>query len=204
MNGCKRGFTLIELLIVVAIIAILAAIAVPNFLEAQTRSKVSRVKADQRTLAIGLESYRVDSNGALPGFSGNYWYANRYPLIPGLTSPVAYLTSVPEDQFLKQFFYNTYTPAVAKSLDWSPAVWDNNIIKALKSGGSAPGLVGKPTGVDVGLLDIYVVAAFRDNGHENASFMIRGWGPHWQTQSYVTAYDPTNGTVSAGHIYHFQ
>ena len=57
-----RGFTLIELLIVVAIIAILAAIAVPNFLEAQTRSKVSRVKSDMRTIATGLESYQVDYN----------------------------------------------------------------------------------------------------------------------------------------------
>ena len=58
----KKGFTLIELLIVIAIIAILAAIAVPNFLEAQVRAKVSRVKADQRSLATGLEAYCVDNN----------------------------------------------------------------------------------------------------------------------------------------------
>lgn len=56
------AFTLIELLIVVAIIAILAAIAVPNFLEAQVRSKVSRAKADMRSIATGLESYAVDNN----------------------------------------------------------------------------------------------------------------------------------------------
>lgn len=58
----KKGFTLIELLIVVAIIAILAAIAVPNFLEAQVRAKVSRVKNDQRSLATGIETYYVDNN----------------------------------------------------------------------------------------------------------------------------------------------
>lgn len=58
----KNGFTLIELLIVVAIIAILAAIAVPNFLEAQTRAKVSRAQADMRTIATCIESYYVDNN----------------------------------------------------------------------------------------------------------------------------------------------
>ena len=67
----KRGFTLIELLIVVAIIAILAAIAVPNFLEAQTRSKVSRVKADQRSITTALESYVVDTNKYPPGINGS-------------------------------------------------------------------------------------------------------------------------------------
>ena len=58
----RTGFTLIELLIVVAIIAILAAIAVPNFLEAQIRSKVSRVKTDHRSIATALESYYIDNN----------------------------------------------------------------------------------------------------------------------------------------------
>jgi prepilin-type N-terminal cleavage/methylation domain-containing protein len=58
----KTGFTLIELLIVVAIIAILAAIAVPNFLEAQVRSKVSRVAADMRSMTTALASYYVDNN----------------------------------------------------------------------------------------------------------------------------------------------
>ncbi|MCC5876390.1 MAG: prepilin-type N-terminal cleavage/methylation domain-containing protein, partial [Candidatus Sumerlaeia bacterium] len=58
----RTGFTLIELLIVVAIIAILAAIAVPNFLEAQTRAKVARVNSDLRSLATAIEAYRVDNN----------------------------------------------------------------------------------------------------------------------------------------------
>ena len=91
-----RAFTLIELLIVVAIIAILAAIAVPNFLEAQTRAKISRVKSDQRAVATALEAYHVDYNKyPVPydhyGLSGAIDYVQ---YLIDLTTPVAYITSV--------------------------------------------------------------------------------------------------------------
>src|SRR6188768_3789796 len=66
----KKAFTLIELLIVVAIIAILAAIAVPNFLEAQVRAKVSRARTDMRSVATALEGYAVDNN-KYPPMLGN-------------------------------------------------------------------------------------------------------------------------------------
>ncbi|HUT22814.1 MAG TPA: prepilin-type N-terminal cleavage/methylation domain-containing protein [Sumerlaeia bacterium] len=87
------AFTLIELLIVVAIIAILAAIAVPNFLEAQTRAKISRVKSDLRAVATAIESYAVDYNNLPANEQCTYLVKHMFMI----TTPVAYITSVELD-----------------------------------------------------------------------------------------------------------
>jgi len=87
----KEGFTLIELLIVVAIIGIIAGIAIPNFLGARTKARVTRAFADMRAIADALEMYYVDNTTypAVPDEEGDP--------IPGL-SPT-YMTSQPNDPF---------------------------------------------------------------------------------------------------------
>ena len=60
----KKGFTLIELLIVVVIIGILAAIAIPKFANTKDKAYVAAMKSDLRNLATYEEQYAADQNGA--------------------------------------------------------------------------------------------------------------------------------------------
>jgi prepilin-type N-terminal cleavage/methylation domain-containing protein len=67
MSSNKKGFTLIELLIVVVIIGILAAIAIPKFASTKDKAYIAAMKSDLRNLATYEEQYAADNNGAYFG-----------------------------------------------------------------------------------------------------------------------------------------
>ncbi|MBI1387898.1 MAG: prepilin-type N-terminal cleavage/methylation domain-containing protein [bacterium] len=96
-----KGFTLIELLIVVAIIGILAAIAVPNFLNAQIRAKWAAETANMKTIADALEMYFLDNN-SYPGDHDLDEYTGSQHGLFNLTTPISYVGTLPQQEFLKQ------------------------------------------------------------------------------------------------------
>lgn len=185
-----HGFTLIELLIVVAIIAILAAIAVPNFLEAQTRSKVARCRSDMRTMATGLEAYSIDNNNKYP----SEWLhispdGVREQRAQGhLTTPIAYLTSILLDPFKSQakwgdqgyYRYYNYHERYKTLIDFSTFIDPNSNPK----GSNAPWFSG-PT-----------------------AWVLFSFGPDMDTSYRTTPpmmvpYEASNGTISFGDMFRF-
>lgn len=183
----KSGFTLIELLIVVLIIAVLAAISVPNFLDFQTRAKVSRVKSDMRSLATAIEAYLVD-NGIYPQVVDPIATPLRTRLKP-LTTPIGYISTAPADPF--------------KRLPESPvhgefsATDPSGELFLYNTGRATIGNGGQGT-------------------QEQFSWSLSSSGPdlllefpYWpfadvivNSGSYVNfVYDPTNGTLSDGEIF---
>ena len=185
----KRGFTLIELLIVVAIIAILAAIAVPNFLEAQVRAKVAKAKSGLRVSAIALEAYYVDNN--------SYPYASQ--AIRALSSPVAYVTSsdgrdpfgmgrvlapFPPDVYVYTNLMEPRWATTLPALGFSAA--DRERILALR-------WFNASRGPDT-------IASVEDR---SAAFAVTPTSLQATFAGLLTGngcYDPTNGTVSPGDI----
>lgn len=182
------AFTLIELLIVVAIIAVLAAIAVPNFLEAQTRAKIARVQADQRTLATAIEAYAVDH-------SQYPWYGNprdfagfageAIVFVPvSVTTPVGYLTSHPLDAFPGK---RTGLPAGAAPTTY---FYMNNY---------DCDYLGKQQ--IEGHVELHYLSL--TGLHRPVKWTTWSFGPDLDDDHGTTLYDPTNGTVSNGDMMRF-
>lgn len=176
MRTPARAFTLIELLIVVSILAILASLALPNFLEAQARSKVARAKADMKTIATALEAYHTDRGHYPPST-----LVVRALRLSPLSTPVAYLSSVPNDPFggteltvpppeRRRGRYNYGAMPIDEESRW-----------ALASDG--PDLAS-----DALLIDFYP-------GAQSARFNDPA------SPFGFIVYDPTNGTISKGDVW---
>ena len=197
----RRGFTLIELLIVVAIIAILAAIAVPNFLEAQVRAKVSRAKSDMRTIATALEAYRVDQPNYPEGYDTNGTTKNpRIQRLAPLTTPIAYITSVPTDVF------NIEDPANSASSNDPREI--RTFLYADRPSYSA--YVPQAFGFASNGTNLYRILWGQQ--FQNSQWLLRSRGPKGDglasnganlgnSVDKFDAYDPTNGTISRGNIF---
>ena len=117
------GFTLIELLIVVAIIGILAAIAIPNFLNAQIRAKVTRVDADFRTLTTALEAYRLDNGNYPVAHLIDQQIASGTALsrFSALTTPISYISFYPADPFGEKATPGVFHTQTYDYYDWTSA-----------------------------------------------------------------------------------
>ena len=195
-----KAFTLIELLIVVAIIAILAAIAVPNFLEAQVRSKVSRAKADIRTVGVAVESYCVDTNGKYPYCYPPYaefdhraghlfldveWRDGSTQMTGMgkiLTTPIAYIASIPWDPFVSRAYRHN-----------PPWNWPGPPLNA-----AAMYIYGLNWDFVVDICG--VTPGVPPDLYPQAGYAIYSYGPQCVLGWPPIIYDPTNGTVSRGLI----
>jgi type II secretion system protein G len=179
------GFTLIELLIVIAIILILIAIALPNFLEAQIRARVTKAKGEIRSLVTALESYYLDFKFYPAESEHNALTGNRPRSSAGLTwltSPIAYITAIPEDPFGGAELANdpgdsiiTYETGGVRTTQLPMAVY--------------------------GCLEMYAIFSRGPGGDESISSAHPNYKEN--PSDSVFTYAPTNGTKSLGDIFHY-
>lgn len=205
-----RGFTLIELLIVVSIIAILSAIAVPNFLEAQTRSKVARTQSDQRTLATALETYYVDTNrfplrNKIPRAQNQDGWPdtdNRAYEMRWFTTPISYLTSLPVDVFDRK------VDSPNNVIDYYDPLIVAHHVGEVKNPGTGIGVETYDDFFNLGKSPIFtngwMLLSVGPDGILGTGTNRAGNYPERPAPiTWDEEYDPTNGTVSEGSVTRF-
>lgn len=189
------GFTLVELLIVVAIIGILVAIALPNFLAAQVRAKVARVQADFQAITTCLENYRIDHNDYPPNNSSKY---NVLPV--EITTPIPYIT---RSNLVDPFKVKDWDPVwgeLGRQYTYTKIVTLEEAI-LLAQAGKTPCIEAIDTpGYNFGAFEKYGPWRLVSFGPDKVySDFFRFFDDRPLYGSDVP-YDPTNGTISWGNI----
>jgi len=193
----KRGITLVDFLVMATIVEILAAIAVPNFLEAKVRSNLSRCRADMRSMAASIEAYHVDHDyyptyhytqysyekdpfnlgGSVTEWfiGGNcvdiYSQTSPFPGPNQITTPVAYLSALPEDPFHEPEEDDPFETMHLMYVNWEHYNDEINVFHPV--------------------LEMW------------GSWRLTSGGPDLSRHdSLWITYDPTNGLTSLGQVHH--
>jgi len=163
---------------VIAIILILIGLALPNFLEAQIRARVTKAKGEIRALGIAMESYFLDFNTYPSETEGDFGRGRFAFGHSWLTTPIAYISAVPEDPFGGRT--------------------QNEELRTYESGGIEEGVSNIRCGACMATWVIY-----SSGPSEQSEPSLRSADPHRTSgnSNRVITYAATNGTRSNGVIH---
>lgn len=179
----RAGLTLVELLIVVAILAVVAAVATPTFLEAQTRTQVVQVKSDLRLLDQALTAYFVD-NGGFPPPASNGHGARLFRL----STPIAYYDDPKQPEpFMDDALFATPPYGYHGRNNRVNIFWNND------------GLPGNFSGPAIMMWYVLRSSGPDDDRDGGGASALNSTESRHDFVNFV--YDPTNGTFSRGDIW---
>lgn len=229
-RGCGSGFTLVELLIVIAIIAILTSIAMPNYQDALVSSKCAKFMGDCQAIQTALEVYFADQSQYPPEerypVGSTNMNMDTHPTYPAtgfvsrcITTPIAYLAKLPKDPFPNNNpAYDEHQFPKKRPYNYSNDMYNTQLYPGSTNqyyvswiyqflitpeGSISRDVSSRPNAA------IWMINSPGPDGDRD-----HGWNSEWvdktsqpvvssEKTTYPILYDPSNGTISNGDLYMF-